>query len=154
MALPNLRRGGNVKREMHMLPVARMESRSTNRRHKPRRSPMVEHLGLCCGWQGKVNDNRMPLIRPNTLSIVTEREPLLVILSHNLLQQWAREPVPPAVGETDEFLNVGPSVLVQGQADLLWFMAQDKAEELADLYDISHHPSSVFSSEAPNSILV
>src|SRR5262249_13589954 len=43
------------------------------------------------------------------------------------------------VGEAEQFVNLGPAVVVEAEADLLGLVAEDEAEELAGLDEVGGH---------------
>jgi hypothetical protein len=56
---------------------------------------------------------------------------LLVVAGDHLLDEIAGKLIALYLGETDQFVEVGPSLSIECQADGLRLMAQDKTQELA-----------------------
>lgn len=115
-----------------MLAAGRIQSGCSDRVEKPRCRAVIKDLWWFQWWEMKIDFNRMPLAGSDLTAVVTQRESLLVVLSDNTFQQLASQWLALVVGKPNEFIDVGPTLLVQCEANGLGLMPQHQAEELAD----------------------
>src|SRR3954447_24892239 len=100
---------------------------------------MVEERRRVGERRGQIDFDGVSLTGANSPSVVAEGEALLVVVGDDPLQQSSGQMLAAVVGQLDQLVDLGPTVLVERQADLLRLVPQNEAEEFAELDQIGRH---------------
>lgn len=94
-------------------------------------SPVVQQLGRLNRLEPQIDLDGMPLVGPNSLTIWTDGEPLLVVLADNTFQQWAGQLLASTIRGGQQHVDRDPALVIQGDVDRLRLVSQHQAQEFA-----------------------
>lgn len=93
---------------------------------------VIENLGRWTRLIAEFNLGRVSLAGPDLLPIGADREPLLVVVGHNVVQFGPRDRCPVRRTREQELVDANPSGTVQHESNFVGPMTQDVAHEFAD----------------------
>ncbi|GGA29934.1 hypothetical protein GCM10010981_18640 [Dyella nitratireducens] len=112
---------------MDMLPLPLLQALGTNRFDKPCGCAVKEHAWRRKRLQFQVHTDRMPLICTYPHSRIVEGKALLITAGDDVGNDPAIQLASTSVGQPDEIVNIGPTVLIQLKADRLRIMPEYQA---------------------------
>ena len=139
MALPDLAGRGRIGRQVHMLAAAGLQALGADCVDAGCSSAMKQDGRWLGGLQSEVDLDRMALVSPDAPARSVERKPLLVARRDDLEDRLARQRHAVCPGPRDQFVDIGPALLVEHKADALRLMPQHQAQEFAHPDRILRH---------------
>ena len=135
MPAANLERRFCILREVHVVPRHFLQAVLTNRIEKARRCAVIKQLGRGVRFVSQINVERMPLTGADLLGIFAERKPLLIARCYDIFQLFSCKGHAVLIDCLEQFVNRNPTCGVEGDANPLWLVPQNQAQEFAHSND-------------------
>ena len=135
---PDFMGAANIGAELNVLAGHFGKALTLDGVHEARAGAVIKELGWRLRSELDVDFDRVTLGGPDALSIVRETITLVALLDDGL--EGVRREVFPILPETgEEIVNFGPALGIESEANGGWIVAEDQAEESADLLFVLGH---------------
>lgn len=115
-----------VSRQMHMLALLRADPFLQNCVKIGMRGSVEQVIGGNSGDQFQINSNGMALRRANSLPVVRQRKPALVIFRDDLVQHFPGDRMADRSHPTEEVIHQNPTTGAKAKPHKLGLVAQNK----------------------------
>src|SRR5262245_46688858 len=119
-------------RQVHVLAHAGDQPFGLDGHHRCRRGPMAQDRRRLARLDPEVDRNGVAVVGPDAARGVAG-ETLLVARLGNVEDKTARKRHPMRSGALDELVDIYPALGIEREADALWLMPQNAAQESADV---------------------